>query len=169
MAGARSLPASVLANWTGYAVGLIVNFFLSPLVVGHLGPSAYGVWVLLVTLTAYLGFLDLGIRSSVTRYVARAESRGDRATSIQVASTALAVFTAMAGVAVAASAALGLIAPSVFHIPAMAEATARRQDWSARLELKTRFGPDGPRTYREVLDVLGDRSEPASAVSTLGA
>ena len=59
MPGARSLPASVLANWTGYAVGLIVNFFLSPLVVGHLGPAAYGVWILLVTLTAYLGFLDL--------------------------------------------------------------------------------------------------------------
>lgn len=123
MPGARSLPASVLANWTGYAVGLIVNFLLSPLVVGHLGPAAYGVWILLVTLTAYLGFLDLGIRSSVTRYVARAESRGDRATSIQVASTALAVFTAMAGVAVAAAAALGLVAPSVFHIPAEYRAT----------------------------------------------
>jgi hypothetical protein len=38
--------------------------------------------------------------------------------------------------------------------PIMAEATARRQDWAAQLGLRSRFGPDGPRTYREVLDVL---------------
>jgi 3-hydroxyisobutyrate dehydrogenase-like beta-hydroxyacid dehydrogenase len=38
--------------------------------------------------------------------------------------------------------------------PIMAEATARRQQWSATLNLKSHFGPDGPRTYQEVLDVL---------------
>jgi 3-hydroxyisobutyrate dehydrogenase-like beta-hydroxyacid dehydrogenase len=38
--------------------------------------------------------------------------------------------------------------------PMMAEATARRQDWSAQLDLKSRFGPDGPKTYRDVLAAL---------------
>ena len=38
--------------------------------------------------------------------------------------------------------------------PIMAEATARRQAWSAQLGLKARFGPDGPKTYREVLDAI---------------
>jgi 3-hydroxyisobutyrate dehydrogenase-like beta-hydroxyacid dehydrogenase len=38
--------------------------------------------------------------------------------------------------------------------PIMAEATARRQDWSARLNLKSLFGPDGPATYREMLKAL---------------
>jgi hypothetical protein len=38
--------------------------------------------------------------------------------------------------------------------PIMAEATMRRQDWSARLNLRSHFGPDGPATYRELLDVL---------------
>jgi putative cell wall-binding protein len=38
--------------------------------------------------------------------------------------------------------------------PIMAEATARRQDWAARLRLREHFGPDGPATYQEVLDVL---------------
>jgi 3-hydroxyisobutyrate dehydrogenase-like beta-hydroxyacid dehydrogenase len=40
--------------------------------------------------------------------------------------------------------------------PIMAEAAARRQDWCARLGLSSRFGPDGPRTYREVLDAMYD-------------
>ena len=38
--------------------------------------------------------------------------------------------------------------------PIMAEAAARRQDWSAKLDLRSRFGPDGPKTYREVLDAI---------------
>ena len=38
--------------------------------------------------------------------------------------------------------------------PIMAEATARRQDWSARLDLRSHFGPDGPKTAGEVLDVI---------------
>jgi 3-hydroxyisobutyrate dehydrogenase-like beta-hydroxyacid dehydrogenase len=38
--------------------------------------------------------------------------------------------------------------------PIMAEAAARRQEWSARLDLRSHFGPGGPKTYREVLDVM---------------
>jgi 3-hydroxyisobutyrate dehydrogenase-like beta-hydroxyacid dehydrogenase len=42
--------------------------------------------------------------------------------------------------------------------PIMAEAAARRQQWSAELGLRGRFGPEGPATYREVLDVLAGTS-----------
>lgn len=38
--------------------------------------------------------------------------------------------------------------------PIMAEATARRQDWSARLNLRAHFGPEGPSNYDQVLQVL---------------
>jgi 3-hydroxyisobutyrate dehydrogenase-like beta-hydroxyacid dehydrogenase len=38
--------------------------------------------------------------------------------------------------------------------PIMAEATARRQQWSATLGLKAHFGAAGPARYRDVLDVL---------------
>jgi O-antigen/teichoic acid export membrane protein len=108
---------NVLANWAGYVVGAVLNFFLSPFVVHYLGPSQYGVWTLLVTLTAYLSLLDLGVRSAVTRYVARCHSQADHATAIRIVSTALVLFAGMAGVALLASVALGLTAPWVFNIP----------------------------------------------------
>jgi 3-hydroxyisobutyrate dehydrogenase-like beta-hydroxyacid dehydrogenase len=38
--------------------------------------------------------------------------------------------------------------------PIMAEAAARRQQWSAELGLRGHFGPEGPATYRAVLDVI---------------
>lgn len=48
--------------------------------------------------------------------------------------------------------------------PIMSEAAARRQDWSAQLGLAARFGPEGPQTYREVVEslklVTGGTSQP---------
>ena len=39
--------------------------------------------------------------------------------------------------------------------PTMAEATARFQDWSSKLDLKAQFGPKGPAGYREVVELIG--------------
>lgn len=38
--------------------------------------------------------------------------------------------------------------------PIMAEATARRQQWSADLDLRSQFGPDGPRTAEEMVEAV---------------
>jgi 3-hydroxyisobutyrate dehydrogenase-like beta-hydroxyacid dehydrogenase len=38
--------------------------------------------------------------------------------------------------------------------PIMAEAIARRMDWSAQLGLKARFGGEAPKSYQEVLDAI---------------
>ena len=46
--------------------------------------------------------------------------------------------------------------------PLMAEATARRQDWSAQLGLKSHFGSDGPRSYREVVELVSRLTQTSS-------
>jgi 3-hydroxyisobutyrate dehydrogenase len=38
--------------------------------------------------------------------------------------------------------------------PIMAEATARRQEWCGKLNLRSRFGPEGPATYAEALAAI---------------
>jgi len=38
--------------------------------------------------------------------------------------------------------------------PIMADATARRMDWCARLDLLTKFGGEAPENYREVMQVI---------------
>jgi 3-hydroxyisobutyrate dehydrogenase-like beta-hydroxyacid dehydrogenase len=43
--------------------------------------------------------------------------------------------------------------------PTMAEATARLQDWSARMNLKSHFGPGGPSGYREVLSIIPNKTK----------
>ena len=45
--------------------------------------------------------------------------------------------------------------------PIMAEATARRQDWAGRLDLRSVFGSQGPAGYAEVLRILEGRASAA--------
>jgi O-antigen/teichoic acid export membrane protein len=62
---------NVGANWLGAGTTLVVGFFLSPFILHRLGDDAYGLWVLMFSLTGYYGLLDLGVRSSVVKYVAQ--------------------------------------------------------------------------------------------------
>ncbi len=68
---------NVSATWLCLLVHASVSFALSPLVLHRLGDAGFSVWILVFSLTGYFGLLDLGIRSSVVRYVAKAASAGD--------------------------------------------------------------------------------------------
>src|SRR5882672_10468869 len=65
------LARNILSNWTCYVFSMALNFFVAPYVVRHLGNEQYGVWTIVLSLTGYLGLLDLGVRGAVTRYTAR--------------------------------------------------------------------------------------------------
>jgi O-antigen/teichoic acid export membrane protein len=108
---------NVIANWMTYLVSGGVSFFLSPFIVHHLGNSAYGVWVLLVSLTGYLGFLDLGIRGAVTRYVAKFHSEGAHEQSSYTVSSACGLFITAGFLAVLASILFAIFAIPHFEIP----------------------------------------------------
>ena len=56
-------------NWVARCANLAVLFLLSPFVVHRLGTEAYGVWSLLVSLTGYLGLVELGTRGGLGRFI----------------------------------------------------------------------------------------------------
>ena len=69
MSRARVYFRNLTANWIGYAVNLVVMFFMSPFVVHTLGNVDYGVWSLMVSLTGYLGLTELGTRAGIGRFI----------------------------------------------------------------------------------------------------
>jgi O-antigen/teichoic acid export membrane protein len=116
----HSLPSAlrnVLSNWAGFVCACIISFFLSPFVVRHLGNSAYGIWILIGSLTGYLGLLNMGVRAGVTVYVARFHAEANDQKASAVASTALAIFLAAATLVIAASFTLAALVVRLFHIP----------------------------------------------------
>jgi O-antigen/teichoic acid export membrane protein len=63
MSRARVYLRNITANWVGYGLNLVVMFFMSPFVVHTLGDERYGVWALLVTLTAHMGLQQGGMEA----------------------------------------------------------------------------------------------------------
>jgi O-antigen/teichoic acid export membrane protein len=72
---------------------------------------------LLVSLTGYLGFLDLGIRGAVTRYIARFHAQSEHEQSSRTVSSACVLFLAAGLIAVIGSVLFSLFAIPRFQIP----------------------------------------------------
>jgi O-antigen/teichoic acid export membrane protein len=62
---------NVGSSWFALGVNVMVGIFLSPYIIHHLGDDAFGLWVIIFSVTGYYGLFDLGIRSSIVRYVAK--------------------------------------------------------------------------------------------------
>jgi O-antigen/teichoic acid export membrane protein len=99
---------NIFSNWAGYAITVVIGFFLSPFVVHRLGQTGYGVWTLIVSLTGYFGVLDLGLRQSVGRFISRHVAQQDSASVNRTLSTAFTMLAAAGFLAIAASIAAAL-------------------------------------------------------------
>ena len=73
----RVLARNTTWNYIGFAFNLAANFVLFPYVVHRLGDAAAGIWLLLGSVTGYMGLLELGIVPSLTQWIAAASARGE--------------------------------------------------------------------------------------------
>jgi O-antigen/teichoic acid export membrane protein len=89
MSRKRDILRNVGSSWVSLGITILVAIFLSPYVLHRLGDDAFGLWVLVVSLTGYYGMFDLGIRSSIIRYVAKYTATGDREELTRLVNTAL--------------------------------------------------------------------------------
>ncbi len=108
---------NVISNWGVYALAMGVNFFLSPYVVHRIGNAGYGVWTLILSLTGYLGLMDLGVRGAVTRYVAKFHTEAAHERASNVASSAMLIFSTLGMVVILASLFLAAFVLERFQIP----------------------------------------------------
>jgi O-antigen/teichoic acid export membrane protein len=90
---------------------------LPPILVRHMPLAAYAVWILILQVVGYLGYLDFGLQTAVGRYIAFADEKKDADLRDGVFSTAVIglAIAALLGFAVilVAAAACRLIFPSI--------------------------------------------------------
>jgi O-antigen/teichoic acid export membrane protein len=75
---------NVATNWALYFANIVVAFFLSPYMVRMLGDSSFGAWNILISLTGYMGLVDLGTRSAVVKYAAEYYAKKEYKTLVSV-------------------------------------------------------------------------------------
>jgi len=77
------------SNWLGLGVTIAVGFFLSPFVLHKLGDDAFGLWILIFSVTGYYGLFDFGMRQSIVKQVAEYAATGDHDRLLRVVNTGI--------------------------------------------------------------------------------
>ena len=116
---------NVGSSWFSLGINILVGIFLSPFILHRLGDSAYGIWILIFSITGYYGLFDLGIRSSVIRYVSKFTATEDNESLSKLVNTSLFTYTMIGLVAAAVTVVGSFFVDSMFKIPADFLGTAR--------------------------------------------
>ena len=88
MTVARNVGTRYLAIGIDALIGLV----LLPFNIHHLGPSAYGLWMLTASMTTYFSVLDLGFGGSIVKFVAHYRAKRDVRGLNEIASTLFFIF-----------------------------------------------------------------------------
>jgi O-antigen/teichoic acid export membrane protein len=111
---------------TRYAVitaNLVMGLVLLPFNLAHLGPAAYGLWLMTASITAYFSVLDLGYGAALVRYVARYRALGDARGINETASTLFVAYGIAGIVAYLAACVVSVYMGRLFAIDAEQAAT----------------------------------------------
>jgi O-antigen/teichoic acid export membrane protein len=108
---------NVSSSWVSLGINILVGIFLSPFILHRLGNTAYGAWVLVFSITGYYGLFDLGIRSSIIRYVSTYHAVGDMEGLRKLINTSLAVYSGIGLATMAVTVVVSAYAGVFFRIP----------------------------------------------------
>src|ERR1700731_4952014 len=108
---------NVGTSWSALAINIVVGIFLSPFILHRLGDTAFGIWVLIFSVTGYYGLFDLGIRSSVIRYVSTYTATNDREGLAKLINTSLATYTAIGTAALMITLVCSAFVEHLFRFP----------------------------------------------------
>ncbi len=112
---------NVGTRYVGIVVEAALGLLVLPFNVRHLGSAAYGLWMLVTSVTMYFSILDLGYAGALVRYVAKYRARRDSTAINEILSTLFFVFAGVGVLTYAVSALIALHLASLFHLdPAQA-------------------------------------------------
>ncbi len=121
----RQIVRNVSSSWFALGINVAVGIVLSPFILHRLGDTAFGIWVLIFSVTGYYGLFDLGVRSSIVRYVSKFTATGEREELAKLLNTSLFAYSCIAVVCLLVTVVLSYQVDRMFHIPAELASTAR--------------------------------------------
>ena len=95
------------SNIVRLLLSTLVALVLPPFLVHRLSAAEYSAWVLILQVSAYVNFLELGLQTAIGKFVAEYDAANDRESNHRLVSTS---FTILALAAVMGSVVIGVIA-----------------------------------------------------------
>lgn len=115
--GLRQSTANVLAIWLLQAGTLLFALISVPLITRRFGLEGLGVWLLVQQVASHVQLLELGLASSLGRFLSRDMALTNARAYTGHASSAIAILVAVGTVLVLLSTMLGMAFPKIFGLP----------------------------------------------------
>jgi O-antigen/teichoic acid export membrane protein len=116
LSGEDRMTQNVLASWTGQIVVVITGFLVPRLIDDQLGQTALGIWDLAWSTVHSFRLVQMGIVSSISRYISRYRAVGDIDGVNRTVSSVSCVLTIMAAII------MGLAVATAFSLPRLLDA-----------------------------------------------
>ena len=107
----------IYLNYLYLFVGLILSFVLTPIILQHLGQSAYGLWVVFGSIVGYFGLLDFGMNTATIKYTSEYHARNEQDNLNKYISTVLIMFIFIGIFIILVCFGLTPFIPGLFNIP----------------------------------------------------
>ncbi|HVI07317.1 MAG TPA: oligosaccharide flippase family protein [Candidatus Binatia bacterium] len=121
----REIIKNVGSSWFALGVNVVVGIFLSPFILHRLGDDAFGLWILIFSVTGYYGLFDLGIRSSIVRYIAKFSANNEHEEMKRLVNTAMFSYSCIGAAALLITLLATYYVDSIFRVPPAFLTTAR--------------------------------------------
>lgn len=122
---AKLIFQNVSVNYLVTGTELLIGVFMLPFNVAHLGQSAYGLWILVASITVYFSMLDMGYGVAQVKFAAKYRAQGDANALNEIASTMFCVFSGIGLLTFIVAVALALNLQNIFPLTADQVRTGR--------------------------------------------
>lgn len=117
----RSRTAKVItnaaANYARFLVSVVVFFLLTPLIIRHVGQRDFGLLTLTSSVLAFFSLLDMGLGTSVVRYVAECSGARDIDRRNRIVSTLAVLYLALSFIAALGIGAFSTVYADLLSVP----------------------------------------------------
>ena len=121
-----TIARNVSTRYLAIAVELLLGLVMLPFNLRHLGQDAYGLWMLVGSVTIHFSVLDMGYGSAIVKFVAQYRAHKDARALNEIAST---MFFLFAAIGVAAYLVVVGLAFNLDHVFKITAAQAHTAQW----------------------------------------
>lgn len=107
----------MLINYLHLLAAFLVMFVLTPIIVGRLGTTAYGIWAIFSSVGGYFAICDFGMNTAVAKYTAEYRAKAQLNLLTKLVSTTFAASLAIGAFIVGACVVMTPFVPRLFNIP----------------------------------------------------
>lgn len=126
LTGRKDLVSNVLFSWGSHLVFIVAGFIMPRMIDQQLGQDLLGVWDFAWSLVGYFSLVQMGINSSVNRYVAKYRAADDVASVNCVVSSTFCLLGGAGGIVAVMAWILSSLLPQLFG-PRLGENVAQAQ------------------------------------------